>query len=232
MRKLTLDRLFRWQMETSVTVYGKEVPIVLKTLGAKDEQMRRDLALQAAQEARKQCLDENGIFYMTRIAPSLSAPPESKRKAALAAKRVLLERASSRAVIPYEEDLPEPDTLKELAEQEDKRAKEEKEWEAERQKWTDEQLAAYESFWDALSDEERDAELRELMVEFAMEEAYMRRWIDATLWRSVYKPNGELFYSELDDWSNADQGFRDAVFAEYAHLDPSSSDPNSSSAQP
>lgn len=232
MRKLTLDRLFRCQMETSVTVYGREVPIVLKTLGAKDEQTRRDLALQAAQEARKQCLDENSVFYMTRIAPNLNAPPDNKRKAALTAKRVLLERASSKAVVPYEEDLPEPDTLKELAEQEDKRAQEEKDWGEERRKWVEEQLAAYENFWNALSDKDKDAELKELMIEFAMEEAYMRRWIDATLWRSVYKPNGELFYPELDDWSNADQGFRDAVFAEYAYLDPSSSDPNSSSAQP
>lgn len=232
MRKLTLDRLFRWQMETSVAVYGKEVPLVLKTLGAKDEQMRRDLALQAAQEARRQCLDKDSAFYMTRIAPILSAPEESKLKTALAAKRVLLERASSKAVIPYEEDLPEPNTLKELAEQEEKRAQEEGAWEAERQRWVDEQLAAYENAWRALGEEDKNTELVELMTEFAMEEAYMRRWIDATLWLSVYSPNGELFYPQLDDWSNADQGFRDAVLAEYTHLDPSSSDPNSSSAQP
>ena len=225
---LTLDELFRWQAPAEITIKGRTVKVLLKTLGEAAEKDRRDKAMAASRLALRDFDDTESLLHINRVRPMLDMPEDKLRELVFALQLDSFKERAGDEIIQYKDDsVRSPESLTEVIEQSDQSEQDEKERIDAEANWVKAAMVSFEQDYDAMERGQREAEALRLLRELVAREAYMARWISCTLHRSVYTESGDrLYYASLDQWDNADQGFREKAMGCYLELDKASRNPN------
>jgi len=189
--KYTLDHLMRVRGETEFL--GDK--IYLRTLGARQDELRMQHAMAWAREFRNRLRDKGSEEYQLYIAPLVVSDIEELRQLAIGFERIRLNRESTQVIVPEREPrLDEDATLTDAMDVEEEEEKIEEDTVSRRAKWVEEQLEifvrekldGYESEDGSIVEPEwSEHDLRkhvmDAQVEQLAQKAYVERFNDMTL---------------------------------------------------
>lgn len=225
----TIDDLFRVSMERDIPIMGREVSVMLKTLGDSDARMRQRLGFKASSTALKEIDDSDSLLYSERIAPLAEMSNDDLVIALRSVKEAQFLEEAEKDILPMAPDDESYEGLTGMAEKEEFEKAEAKRVEEERREFA---RAAAKEYVDNLRKsrqfrETATTEITSFVREVAAREALQVTWTTATLFYGAWKPGGkERFYPTMEDWENANPEFKRLCLEAYLDLDKASRDPN------
>jgi len=228
--EFTVDDLFRISLDTTITVFSRQIEVTLKTLGDADNRMRQRLGTKASSDAIKQLDDPNSLLYAERVAPLYEMSDDDLATILKTVKQTEFYDDATRDILPEAPDDDEYTGLTGLAEREAFEDAERERVEEAREEYARNAAAEY---VDVARKDKKGfrstalAEIETFVKEIAAREAFQVAWTNATMFYGVWKPGGkERFYDSIGDWDNASQDFKRLCLDAYLKLDKASKDPN------
>ena len=219
-REVTLDDLVRIRGETEFL--GRKV--FLRTLGARQDELRVMMAMARAAEMRSALRTEGTPEYNAFILPLKLADVKTLREAGEALERGRLTRQSYSAVNPEREpEPPEGADVAEVLEAEEERRREEAKLAERRQKWVEENLEEFKKqyLYGEWDEETLRKEVLARQEELQVNAAYVARWNSATLLYGCYRDKEckKPLFASCDEVEDCSPVLRDHLLSKYWEID-------------
>jgi len=227
-KEYTVDDLFRFKTTKEITVHGREVKVVFKTLGDGDAKRRKLMGTKASSDALRDIDNPESLLYAERIVPLHEMSDDELAIALRSVKQAEFYNDAVQDILPEPPD-DDYEGLSGLAEREEYLESETRRVEKEREEYS---AKAAKEYVDLVRD---NADFREIALgeivpfvrEVAAREAMQMAWVDATIHFSTWVPDeSRHWYESIEMWRNADPEFKGACFREYIELDKATKDPN------